>query len=207
MAWQDHSLSNYEKEDKDKYYTEIFGFYSKFLLCGCLCLIPFTKFIVVWLMAEAYKSAWMYVAPLYLGTVFSAFASFYGVGYLGSKKTKQALYTTIIAAVVNVGINVVFMPVFPEAGIWIASCSTLISYFVLYLVRVVQTKKFFTIKLEKRIMFPLILANVIYGVAVVFTNTAVDAILFAIAVVISVILLKDYLMTLVKTAVIKVRRK
>lgn len=207
MAWQDHSLVNYEKEDKDKYYTEIFRFYSKFLLCGCLCLIPFTKFIVVWLMAEAYKSAWMYVAPLYLGTVFSAFASFYGVGYLGSKKTKQALYTTIIAAIVNVGINVAFMPVFPDAGIWIASFSTFISYFVLYLVRVVQTKEFFTIKVDKKVMIPLIFANVLYGIVVVFSSTTVDVIMFVIAIFISFILLKDYLMNLIKTAISKAKRR
>ena len=207
MAWQDHSLVNYEKEDKDKYYTEIFSFYSKFLLCGCLCLIPFTKFIVNWLMEDAYKSAWMYVAPLYLGTVFSAFASFYGVGYLGSKKTKQALYTTIIAAIVNVGINIVFMPIFPVAGIWIASISTLISYFVLYLVRVAQTKEFFTIKIDSKVMIPLILFNILYGVAVVFTNTAIDAVLFFFAILLSLVLLKDYLINFLKIAVAKVRRR
>ena len=206
MAWQDHSLVNYEKEDKDRYYTEIFRFYSKFLLCGCLCLIPFTKFVVLWLMADSYKSAWMYVAPLYLGTVFSAFASFYGVGYLGTKKTNQALITTIIAAIVNVGINIVLMPLFPEGGIWIASLSTLISYFVLYVVRVIQTRKFFTIKIEKKIMIPLAVANVIYGIAVIYSNTVFDVILFALALAVSVILLKDYMMSFIKLVAGKIRR-
>lgn len=206
MAWQDHTLVNYDKEDKDRYYTEIFKFYSKFLLCGCLVLIPFTKFIVIWLMAYEYKSAWMYVAPLYLGTVFSAFASFYGVGYLGSKKTNQALYTTIIAAVVNVLINISFMPIFPEAGIWIASISTLISYFVLYLVRVVQTRKFFTISVETKVIIPLIIANIIYGVVIVYTNAVVDAVLLMIAVIITVVLMKDYFINLIKKSISKAKR-
>ena len=79
-------------------------------------------------------------------------------------------------------------------------------YFVLYLVRVIQTRKFFTIKIEKKIMIPLAIANVIYGVAVIYSNTAVDVILFAIALTLSIILLKDYMMNFIKLAAGKIRR-
>lgn len=198
MAWQDQSLANYEKEDKNLYYTSVFNLYSRLLLCVSLYLIIFTKYIVIWFMAQDYASAWIYVAPLYLGTIFSAFASFYGVGYLGAKQTSRALLTTGVAALVNLVVNMLFIPFFPKIGILIASISTLISYLVLFIIRLRQTKRYFNITIEKKSFFTLLSLNILFGIVVVFSNYMIDILLLLIALAFTILFLKNYVNHAVK---------
>lgn len=193
MAWQDQSISDYENRNADDYYAKTFRLYSRFLFCACLCLILATKYVITVLMDISYHSSWYYVAPLYIGTVFSALASFIGVGYLGSKQTSKAFTTTVIAAIVNAGINIIFIPLFPDFGIAIASLSTMISYLTLFIVRNRQTKKYFDIKTPKKEIIFFTAINMLYATLIIKTNIVADLVLFTIALLISWLCLKEYI--------------
>lgn len=193
MAWQDQSISDYENRNADDYYARTFRLYSRFLFCACLCLIPVSKYVITVLMDSSYHSSWYYVAPLYIGTVFSALAGFMGVGYLGSKQTSKAFTTTVMAAVVDVGINLIFIPLFPDFGIAIASLSTMISYLTLFIVRNIQTKKYFDIKTPKKEIIFFTAINILYAALIIKTNIVADLILFAIALLISWFCLREYI--------------
>lgn len=191
-AWQDQALTTYSDNDKDVYYTSVFKLYSKFLLAMTLCLIPATKYVILWMMEMSYQTAWFYVMPLYLGAVFQAFASFFGIGYQGSKQNIRALTTTGTAALINVGINLIFMPVFPESGIWIASISTVISYFVLFVMRAIQSKRYFDVKINITEISLLIGLNICCGIAMMFTNLLIDVFIFGFCIIVACIVCKEY---------------
>lgn len=193
MAWQDQSIANFKNRYEDDYYEKIFRVYSRLLFCACLCLIPVSKYVILVLTADAYHSAWYYIAPLYIGTVYSALASFLGVGYIGSKQTSKAFSTTLVAAIMNMGINIIFMSIFPYYGIAIASISTMLSYLVLFLVRYKQTKQYFSIRVSKKEMFLFTIVNSVYAVVILKTNFVADLFLFIIALILSYVLFKDYI--------------
>ena len=141
-SWQDQSVA--EKEDNiGEYYSKVFTKYYEFALSGVLVLIPITKIIVYFIMSQDYKVACDYISFYYLGTVFQSFASFYGVGYLRSKKTSKAFFTSIIGAIVNATVNLTLIMVI---GLQAASISTFVGFFVMWLIREKQNRNDLGIK-------------------------------------------------------------
>lgn len=80
-AWQDISIVDNDVE-QGTYYSEIFKQLYKISFMILLPLVPITKIAIELIVENSYKSAASYISFLYLGTIFQAFSSFYGVGYL-----------------------------------------------------------------------------------------------------------------------------
>ena len=95
------------------------------------------------LVGDAFSEGWVYTPFLIMAMNFSALASFFGTNYVAMKKTNGALYTSLIAAVVNTILNIVFTAIFGISG---TAFATMISYAILWLVRMMDTRKFVIIK-------------------------------------------------------------
>lgn len=136
-SWQDVSVADTER-NIGEYYTFIFRKFYILVFSVLWGLIPATKVIIMLIMSDAYKNACDYVAFYYLGSVFQSFASFYGVGYLKSKKTKGAFSTSVYGAIVNAVVNIGLIKVI---GLQAASISTFIGFGVMWLIRERQNRK------------------------------------------------------------------
>lgn len=145
MAWQESSILEYDSNDRDQYYTRIFEQYYRFLFPLVVALMPITQAYVVFSMEVSYHSAWQYTAFLYLGTVFSALSSFLGTGYQSSKQSVGAFATTAIAAIINIAVNLFAIQ---YIGIHAAAFSTFVAYLVLFLIRIMHTRKFFNLRIK-----------------------------------------------------------
>lgn len=145
LAWQESSIVEYKSVDRDSYYSNIFSKYFRFLFSLIIALMPITQLYVVCTMDSNYHTAWLYTGFLYLGTVFSALSSFLGTAYQISKRSVGALTTTILAATVNAGVNIIAIKFI---GLQAAAFSTFFAYLVLFIVRVFDTKKYFELKVK-----------------------------------------------------------
>ena len=145
LAWQESAIEEYGSKDRDKYYTNIFNLYYRFLFPAVAVLLPATYVYTNFLMNTDYKSSWIYTGFLYLGTAFSALSGFVGTGYQSSKESKGAFYTTIIGAATNVIINLMCVSVI---GLQAAAFSTFIAYLVLFIVRIKGTRKYFSLNVN-----------------------------------------------------------
>ena len=142
LAWQESALREYESEHRDEFFSDVFHKYHRILLSACICCIPAVRVVIELFISSAYSEAWKFTGPLVLSTVYLALSSFLGLGYQISKETGLSTITSVIAAVVNVLINFAFIK---TLGLHAASISTLVSYFVMFAIRVKQTKKYFNI--------------------------------------------------------------
>lgn len=167
QAWQDQAITEYSSKERDAYYTKIFGFYTKLLLSGIVALFPVTKFIIIYFMDPSYRDAYLYVGFLYLSGVFNAFSAFYGTGYLSTKKTGGAFTTTIIGAVVNVVITFVLVN---YLGLYAAAIGSMTANLIIWILRIIQTKKYFRIDLQKKNIIMLILYNILGIVILNYSN-------------------------------------
>nr|WP_247659626.1 polysaccharide biosynthesis C-terminal domain-containing protein [Pseudoalteromonas sp. MMG006] len=95
------------------------------------------------LVADDFYIAWKYIPFLLLGAVFSALAGFLGINYNVAKKTKKALFSTIVAAVVNIILNIILIPYYEVMG---ASIATLVSFIILLGIRMYETPQYKDIK-------------------------------------------------------------
>lgn len=142
LAWQESALKEYDSEHRDAFFSDVFHKYHRILISVCMCGIPAVRVVIELFMSSSYSQAWKFTGPLFLSTVYMALSSFLGLGYQISKETGLSTVTSVIAAIVNVAINVIFIK---PLGLYAASISTLLSYFIMFVIRVKQTKKYFTI--------------------------------------------------------------
>ncbi|MEY2194025.1 lipopolysaccharide biosynthesis protein [Neobacillus sp. BF23-41] len=145
LAWQESAIMNFNSNDRDKYYSRMFNRYMTFLISFSIVLLSFTKIAFTLLIDIKYDAALQYVPLLYLGTIFSAFSSFYGTGYHSAKDTRGAFTTSVYAAITNGAINLILIPIIGLQG---ASISTMLAFLVMWLLRIKQTKKYFNITIE-----------------------------------------------------------
>lgn len=135
-SWQDLAVA--DTEDPGSFYEDVFHRLYVVAFTLLLPLIPATKLVIRWFMESSYHPAANYVAFLYLGTVFQAFSSFYGVGYLRGKDTKQASATSIYGALANIVVHVGLVKLI---GLQAASLATFLGFVVMWLIRERQNRK------------------------------------------------------------------
>lgn len=176
FALQETMIKEYNAEDRDEFYSSTFKNYYKLLFTLVCCAVPATKVIIEWFVSAEYCDAWRYTGFLYLSTVFSALSSFLGIGYQISKETKRSVASTVSAAVVNIVINIVFMKII---GLHAATLSTLIAYLSLFIIRIVHSRKYFTLKVNWLFFIALVGLSIII-IVVSYLSNAVLNIIFTI---------------------------
>lgn len=135
-SWQDLAVSENER-NTGAYYTKVFRIYARLVLSMMWLLIPLTKIFINLVMGADYKIACDYVAFYYLGAAFQSFSSFYGVGYLRRKNTKQAFSTSICGAVINAITNLAMVR---WIGLQASAISTFLGFLVMWIIREKQNR-------------------------------------------------------------------
>ncbi|MBN2400400.1 MAG: lipopolysaccharide biosynthesis protein [Candidatus Aminicenantes bacterium] len=143
MAWQEKSLREYNSPNRDKYYTEVLAAYASLLLGLILVLVAATKPILHHIVQRSFFISWRYSMFLLLAFFFQDLALFYGMGYFCAKETKRVLYTTLIGSISLIVFSIMLVPFF---GLYGAGLATMLGFLAMFLVRLRQTKKYFTIK-------------------------------------------------------------
>jgi O-antigen/teichoic acid export membrane protein len=162
-AWQISAVEEYNSEDKNEFYSNIFNIFCFIMIILTSLYISFNKPIINLLVSNEFYESWKYAPILVLGSVFSSFSSFIGTNYVAMKKTIGAFYTSLLGALINFLLNLFLIPIL---GIYGASIATLISSIIVWVLRIVDTRKFVKIKYPLLRMFvslTLIASQIIIG--------------------------------------------
>ena len=87
---------------------------------------------------KAFSESWRFVSLLLVSAVFLAIASFAGSLYGALKKSKFIMTTSIIASVVNIILNYVFINM---VGVYGAVIGTVSAYFIVAILRLIDLRK------------------------------------------------------------------
>jgi len=183
LAWQESAVTEYRSADKDVFYTNMFNFYMKAQLSAMLILIPATKILMKFMVEQSYYIAWTYTPLLFICTVFTSFSTFYGTGYLVSKETIGSFTTSLICITVNLVLSFALIPVFGLHG---AAFSSAFAFFVMWLLRYKEIRKYLTIKIDFKYFFLLSFLIIVFIILLFVDSEALDYALIALGVVISV---------------------
>ena len=145
-AWQISAISESkdEKEVSD-FFSAVFERYQAILFLGCSMLIPFTPLATRILLNESYFTAWTFMPVLLVATVFSSLVTFIGTIYTVKKRTTMSLITAAIGAGLNIVLNFAMIPSMGAQG---AGIATAISYFTVFAIRAIHSKKFMPFDLK-----------------------------------------------------------
>lgn len=145
LAWQESAITEYDSTNRDSFYTKIFKYYFRFQMIAIIILLPITKLLIINFVDKSFIEAWKYTPFLYVGVAFSAFSAFLGTGYLSTKNTMGAFYTTIFGSAANL---IVTFSLVHFVGLYSAAIGSMCGFLLTWLLRIYQTKKYFVISFD-----------------------------------------------------------
>jgi O-antigen/teichoic acid export membrane protein len=169
FAWQENASMFSKDSDVDEYYSKMFESIFRILIGIMSLLIAFSPILFIVLIRGDYGDAYYQMPILFIAMLFSSLASFMGGIYVAHKKTKSVGITTVIAAAVNLIIDLLFVK---YIGIFAASISTLISYIFLTIYRMIDVQKFQLMNFNIKFLFKCLALLVVMSVFCWMKNTA-----------------------------------
>lgn len=145
QSWQLSAIKEYDSDDKASFYSDTFKYFVSFIFIIASVLILFNKIFATHLYRNDFYVAWKYVPILIIAFVVSNMHSFLGTIFTAAKQTKQLFISTSVGAIANIVLNILLIPSYEAFG---AAIATLISYLVVYILRVVALKNIIYIKID-----------------------------------------------------------
>ena len=140
--------------------------------------------------------------PLVVGTILNVAISLYSQIYLAKKMSKQVASTTILGAVINILINVVFIK---YIGLFAASLSTMVSYMVMAIYRHFDLKKYVNIKINKMLLVKLFLMFTLISISYYINNVYLNIVSLIIVCIDAYFLNRQLLKDSIKTVLSKIK--
>ena len=144
-AWQMSAFTE-EGPGRTRFFSNVFAAYQALIFSAASGLILFAKFVTSVLVvgsSNPFYDSWRYIPFLLLATAFSCFVTFLGSIYMVEKKSVATLATTALGAAVNVALNLLLIPRFGVNG---GTFATFASYLVVFVVRVIDTRRLIPIR-------------------------------------------------------------
>lgn len=145
QAWQLSAID--ETKEKDRSFSnQVYSAITIVCFIVTTLILVFTRPMLEMFTEQSYWTAAEYIPFLLLGVVFQIYASFYGTIYIAYKKTWAILVTSAVGAVISIIGNALFVPLY---GVQAACITTMISYFFVWVIRVVDTRRICIIEINK----------------------------------------------------------
>lgn len=161
ITWTESAVMNIKGEDKDEFFTKMFSTTLKIFGSLVLGIIAFMPFVFPILINAKFGDAYYQIPILLVGIVFNILVSFLGAIYVAKKITKEISKTSILAAIINIVIN---LSLIKFIGLYAASLSTTIAYFIMFIYRYIDSKKYVKIKANPIFITSMI---VIYAITII----------------------------------------
>lgn len=155
MSWQESASLHIEDDDRDNFFT---GMINKLLLLFCDLSVLILVFIPIFfdiIIGKLYIEAYRYIPILLYGNLWNVLISLIGGIYVAKKKTQEIAKTTFISAIINL---IVHLLLIKYIGLYAACISTVVSYIIMGIYRLIDCQKYVKIKLnfKKLIIFTLL---------------------------------------------------
>ena len=149
QAWQETALRQYDSDDRDKFFSDMFNNYLYVLLCVSIVFVFSLRMCYGWLVSEEFSTSVQYLYPMAVSVVLFALVAFMDMGYQCAKDTKRTLPAIILAAVINLVLNFTLIR---YIGLWGVVTTSIVTYLVLLVYRIYDMRRYFKLRLYKRSM-------------------------------------------------------
>ncbi len=145
QSWGISSVKEIESTNDSSFYSNIFDVFSFIAFSMSIGLILIIKPLMSIYVGEEFVEAWKYIPLLLTSATFSAISSYFVSIYSALKKSLNNMVTTLIGAVANVGVSLVFVH---YIGLWGAILGTFTAYFLLGIVRMIDVTRYVKMKIN-----------------------------------------------------------
>lgn len=190
QAWALSAVKDYDPEDKSGFFANTYRAYNCMMTIVCSAIIVADKILAKFLYANDFYAAWRYVPWLTMAILFGAMSGYIGGFFTAVKDSTVYATSTAVGAVTNIILNIILTPMIGALG---AAIATAVCYVEVYVVRLIQSRKYIKLRvnfIRDSISYILL---VIQSVVLLFVDAAIPlyGILIGLFVVIFIMYIKD----------------
>ena len=145
IAWTESAAVHINDQDKDEYFSKTINTGFKVFACFALIIIGVTPFVFPWLINAKFADAYNQIPLLMLSSLFNVGVGLVSVIYVAKKRSFDISKTSIIAAIINIVVNLVLIK---KIGLYAASISTIVAYAAMFIYRAIDCRKYVKFKLD-----------------------------------------------------------
>lgn len=139
QAWGYSAIKEDGATDELDYNNKVLRLLVAFTMLIAIGLITITKPFLSLYVAKAYYEAWKYVPFLLIGSVYMTFGTFFASSYTVHKDSFGYLFSGSFGAIFNIALNFILIPIIGVFGAAVATC---ISYIMVFVFRLIHTRKY-----------------------------------------------------------------
>lgn len=191
LAWSPFIFSVHNIEETKKVIIKTYSYLTLLLLTFSLILSLFAKEFLIIITTRDYIGASSVVGILTVGLSFLGISSILATGLTLVKKTRYITISSVLAAALNIALNILLIP---KLGMIGAAIATLISYITLCVIYYYYSQKYYPLSFELSKIFKtfLLFAVFIFIASVISIDNVVIAALIKIVLFIFSIILLYY---------------
>lgn len=204
LSWSESAALHINSKDSGEFFSDIVNTVIKLFTSLGVGMIACMPFVFPILINSKYNAAYDHIPILVVASIFNVVICLYSAIYIAKKMTKQVAVTSIIGAVINILVNVLLIK---EIGLYAASISTAVSYFIMMMYRYFDLKKYMMIKYEKGLIIKTILIFS-FAIAIYYQkNIILDVISLIVVVIYAYLLNRPFLSNSFKTILKKLKKE
>ena len=152
QAWHMSAITERNSRKISQFYSNVFSMIETVMFIAASgILLILRPLIMPFFGSEEFAGAYIYVPFLVAAVVFQSFNNFLSSIYEASQKTMHSLISSIIGASSNVLLNLILLH--SPMGVLGAALATFISYVLVYIYRVIDTRKYLYMSVNFPMMF------------------------------------------------------
>ena len=136
-AWQISAFTDGTRAGREEFFSRVWNAYQSLMFLAGAGIILLCQPIMKVYVSDDFYAGWIYIPLLTFATVFSSFDNFLNSIYMAEKRSGLSLVTMAVGAVLNLILNGLLIPTWGVQG---AAFATFASYFVVFLLRAVNTR-------------------------------------------------------------------
>ena len=145
QAWTMSAVKDFDSNDSNGFFSKMYSIYNCGMVLVCSAIVMTSRLLAHILYVNDFFTAWQYVPFLTIAIVFGSLSGFFGGIFAAAKDSKLFGKSTIISAIINIILNIAFVFFVGPIG---ASLATLISYFIVWYIRLRHVQKHIAIKIN-----------------------------------------------------------
>ncbi len=162
IAWTESASLAIEDEDKETFFESVINKAFDAFSALCVGIISIMPFVFNFFVNESYGAAYQQIPILMLASLCNVVVGLISTVYVAKKLTKEVAKTSVLAAIINVGVNLILVN---KIGLYAASISTAVAYFTMMLFRYFDVQKHIKIRFNNAVITftILLMAFVLYA--------------------------------------------
>ena len=149
-AWQISAFTDGTRAGREEFFSRVWNAYQSVMFLAGSGIILLCQPIMRVYVSKDFYAGWVYIPLLTFATVFSSFDNFLNSIYMAEKRSGLSLATMAVGAVLNLILNGLLIPLWGVQG---AAFATFFSYFVVFVLRAINTRGLIRVDFAPFVLF------------------------------------------------------